>query len=93
MKKPHYAWAICLACVWLYLSNIGFCSNVLTVYLPFIEAGGLSDSAGSAILSVRCLFSFLATFGVEAYYKRLSLRAGILIASMFPSGRGKRTGE
>ena len=61
---------------------MGLCSNVLTIYLPFIEANGISDSMGSAILSVRCLFSFLATFFVEHFYRRLSLRRGILLVSL-----------
>lgn len=82
MKRIHYAWAICLACLWMYLCNIGLCSNILTVYLPFIEDGGISDSMGSAILSVRCLFSFVSTFFVGAFYKRFSLRTGILLASL-----------
>ena len=82
MKKPHYAWIICLCGLWLFICNMGLCSNILSVYLPFIEAGGLSDSMGSAILSIRCLFSFAVTFLVELYYRRLSLRWGILLASL-----------
>ncbi len=83
MKRIHYAWVICLCGLWLFVCNMGLCSNILSVYLPFIEASGLSDSMGSAILSIRCLFSFAATFLVELYYRKLSLRAGILIASIF----------
>ena len=83
MKKIHYAWVICIACLWLYLCNMGLCSNIFTIYLPFLKAEGLSDSMGSTILSVRCLFSFLATFFVGIYYRRFSLRTGILLASLF----------
>ena len=78
----HYAWVICLCGLWLFVCNMGLCSNILSVYLPFIEAGGISHSMGSAILTVRCLFSFAATFLVELYYRKLSLRRGILIASL-----------
>ena len=81
-KRIHYAWAICVACFWLFLCNMGLCSNILTVYLPFIEAEGLSAGMGSAILSVRALLSFLTTFFVEAFYRKLSLRRGILLASL-----------
>lgn len=81
MKKPHYGWAICVACMLLYICNMGLCSNILTIYLPFIEDRGISDSMGSAILSVRCLFSFLATFFVGLYYEKLSLRRGLLLCS------------
>ena len=82
MKRIHYAWVICLCGLWLFVCNMGLCSNILSVYLPFIEASGLSDSMGSAILSIRCLFSFAVTFLVELYYRKLSLRTGILIASI-----------
>ena len=82
MKRGHYAWAVCFACLLLFLCNMGLCSNILTVYLPFIEARGISDGMGSAILSVRCLFSFLTTFFLSVYYKKFSLRHGILLASL-----------
>ena len=82
MKRIHYAWVICLCGMWLFVCNMGLCSNILSVYLPFIEATGISHSMGSAILTVRCLFSFAVTFLVELYYRRLSLRRGILIASL-----------
>lgn len=52
MKKPHYGWAVCIACLFLFLCNMGLCSNILTIYLPFIEDRGIPDSMGSAILSV-----------------------------------------
>ena len=82
MKKPHYAWAICLACMLLYVCNMGLCSNILTIYLPFIEETGISDSAGSAMLSIRCLFSFLTTFLVDRFYKSFSIRRGLLLISL-----------
>ena len=46
IKKPHYAWIICLCGLWLFVTNMGLCSNILSVYLPFIEGTGLSDSMG-----------------------------------------------
>ncbi len=82
MKKIHYAWVICLTCLWLFICNMGLCSNILTIYLPFIEATGISDSMGSAILSVRCFSSFLTTFFVGIFYQKYSLRTGILLASL-----------
>jgi len=82
MKKPHYAWAICFACLLLYICNLGLCSNIFTVYLPFIESTGISHGAGSAILSVRAIFSFATTFFIDALYRRISLRKGIFIVSL-----------
>lgn len=81
-RSPHYAWVICLCGLWMFVVNMGLCSNILSVYLPFIEGTGLSDSMGSAILSIRCLSSFAVTFVVERYYRTLSLRRGILLASL-----------
>ena len=81
-NQLHYAWIVCLCGLWLFVCNMGLCSNILAVYLPFIEADGISDSMGSAILSIRCLFSFAVTFLVELYYRKLSLRRGILLASL-----------
>lgn len=82
MKKPHYAWVICFACLLLYICNMGLCSNILTIYLPFIEQSGISHSQGSAILSVRCLFSFFTTFFVSLIYEKLPLRTGLFAASL-----------
>ncbi len=81
MKRPHYAWIICLVCLLLFICNMGLCSNILAAYLPFIEAAGISERAGSAILSVRCLFSFLAMFFVGVLYRRFPVRTGVLIPS------------
>ena len=78
----HYAWVICLCGLWMFVCNMGLCSNILSVYLPFIEAGGISHSMGSAILTVRCVFSFAVTFLVGLYYRQLSLRWGIFIACL-----------
>lgn len=86
MRKFHYAWVICLSCLWLFICNMGLCSNILTIYLPFIEATGISDSMGSAILSVRCFSSFLTTFFVGLFYRKVSLRTGILLASLIGAG-------
>ena len=81
-SKFHYAWVICLCGLWMFLCNQGLCSNILSIYLPFIEAGGISDSMGSAILTVRCVFSFAVTFLVGFYYQKFSLRTGVLLATL-----------
>ena len=77
-KKPkiHYAWMICIAGSLMMLCSMGLCSNIFAVYLPFIEEAGLSGAQGSAIVSVRCISSFVCSFLVTAYYDRISLRLG-----------------
>ena len=72
MKKIHYAWAVCAACVLLMFCNIGLCSNLITVYLPFIEETGISGGLGSAIITVRCLFAFI-TSGFEHSIANMTL--------------------
>lgn len=81
MKRIHYSWVVCGACTLVMICNMGLCSNILSVYLPFIEASGINGSEGSAMLSVRCAFSLISMFFVSSYYRRLSLRAGIGIAT------------
>jgi len=59
------------------ICNMGLCSNIFTVYLPFVQETGISGSESSTILSVRCLFSFLSTFFVSYYYRKLPLKLGV----------------
>lgn len=77
-KKPkiHYAWMICIAGALMMLCSMGLCSNIFAVYLPFIEKAGLSGAQGSAIVTVRCISSFVCSFLVTACYDRISLRLG-----------------
>jgi len=82
MKKIHYAWIICFASMLLIFCNIGLCSNILAVYLPFIEERGISGSQGSSMVTVRCILAFLVTFPVSAFYGKLSLRTGAATATL-----------
>ena len=80
--KFHYAWAVCFATMLLVFCNIGLSSNILAVYLPFIEERGITGTQGSSLVTVRCVFSFISTFFVAAYYEKLSLRAGAALATL-----------
>ena len=82
MKKLHYSWIVCLAAMLAMLCNMGLCSNILAVYLPFIEETGITGSQGSAMISIRCIASFICTFLVSLYYKKISLRAGLTAATV-----------
>lgn len=82
-RKFHYAWIICTACTLLVICNMGLCSNILSVYLPFLKENGLTSEQGSAVLSIRCVSSFLVVFLVPWYYGRFSLRTGGVIATFF----------
>ncbi len=61
---------------------MGLCSTILTVYLPFIEAQGISGAMGSAIITVRCISSFICTFIVAFFFNKVSLRTGTAAATL-----------
>ena len=82
IKKPHYAWMICLATTLLFFCNIGFCSNILTVYLPFIEETGITGGQGSTMITIRSALSLVATCAAAVYYERFSVRTGALLATL-----------
>ena len=79
--RIHYAWVICGAGMLLMLCNMGLCSNIFAVYLPFIKSSGLTGTQGSSIISIRCVLSFLCSFPVTALYGKISLRKGATAAT------------
>ena len=80
MKKIHYAWVICAAGTLTMICNMGFCCTLLSTYLPYIVASGISGSAGSVILSTRSMATLVAMFIVGPYYSKVSLRTGISLS-------------
>ena len=80
-KKPHYAWAVCAGCALLLFCTSGLCINAFTIYQPYIlSQNGFTNAQSSMIVTVRSLTGFAAMFLCGAYYKRLSLRAGMGLA-------------
>lgn len=82
MKKIHYAWVILAACTLVTICNVGLCSTVISAYLPYIEATGISDSAGSLMMSIRNLFAVAGMFLVTKYYSCISIRGGLTLATV-----------
>ena len=82
MLKKHYHWIIVFACTVLIFCNMGLCSTILTVYLPFIENNGITGAMGSAIISVRCISSFFSTFLTGWFFRKISLRTGVFAATL-----------
>ena len=80
MKKIHYAWVICAAAVLTMICASSFCGTLISAYLPYIVAAGITGSQSSAILSLRSAATLVAMFFVSRYYERLSLRLGISLA-------------
>lgn len=80
MKKIHYAWVVCAAGTLTMICVMGFCCSLLSAYLPYIVASGLSASAGSAIVGISSTATLLAISVISRYYSRFSLRTGITLA-------------
>lgn len=79
VKTGSYSWVICAACTLLIICTMGTCTNAFSVYLPYITASGMTASATSAILTVRCLFSLFGMLLVPLFYRHLSLRKGMTL--------------
>ena len=75
MKRPHYAWAVCLGGALSLFSIIGLGINIFSVYQPYIIAqNGFSDAQGSLITTTRSLFTLAAMLTVNQLCARLGLR-------------------
>ena len=84
MKKPHYAWAICVSCVMLLFVSMGLCSNAFVVYQPFIISEyGFSYTQASLVTTVRTLVSFACVAGVEDAFAYFGLRRTVAIGLGF----------
>ena len=83
MKKPHYAWFVCAGCALLLFCTSGLTVNAFTIYQPFIlRQGSLTNAQSSMLITVRSLFSFLGMLMTGWYYKKLSLRTGMLLSGL-----------
>lgn len=83
MKKVHYGWFVCVGCAMLLFCTSGLSVNAFTVYQPYIlELNNYTNTQTSAIITIRSLFAFASMFLTGWYYKRLSLRNGMLIAGL-----------
>ena len=81
--KKNYAWVICIACTLAIFCTAGFCNNMLSVYLPFIQAKDLTSSQGSLIFTIRSSSSLIAMLLINNYYKKFSLKTGLTIGLGF----------
>ena len=68
MKRIHYAWVICGAAALLLFCNMGICYNLMSVYLPLIQANGLSPGIASSLISVRCFAGVVAMALLPAFF-------------------------
>lgn len=74
MRRPHYAWTICLGGALSLLVVIGLGVNVFTVYQPYIiDLNGFTNAQGSMITTVRSLFVLFAMLSVNRVCARLGI--------------------
>lgn len=63
--------------------DVGYPSTSFAVYQPYIvEIPGMSNSAGSILVSIRNFSSLISIFFVGIYYKKLNCKKGIIIATL-----------
>ncbi len=82
-RGVHYAWMICVGCVFLMFSITGLSINVASIYQPYyIAQNGLTNAQGSSMTMVRSCFSLLSVVLAHQYYRRVRLRIGVVIACL-----------
>ena len=75
MRRPHYAWAVCLGGSLPLFAIMGLGVNIFTVYQPYIiRLNNFTNAQGSLITTVRSLFVVAAMLTVNQICARFGLR-------------------
>lgn len=82
MKRFHHSWIIALCGVFVLMCTNGFSANIFASYLPFIRDLGYSGTQASALVTTRCVASFLGMTILPYVYRRINLRWGLTIACL-----------
>ncbi len=83
MKFRHYGWFIVAGCTLLLFCTVGLATSAFSVFQPYlIDAGGMSNTQGSTMLTVRSLSAFFSIWFVERALKRTGLRLGVTLAAI-----------
>ena len=83
MRRIHYAWFVCAGCALLLFCTSGLTVNAFTIYQPYIlQRGGLTNAQSSLLITFRNLFSFLGMLLTGWYYRKLSLRTGMMLSGL-----------
>ena len=80
--KGHYAWVISVACTITIFICIGLVTNGFSMYIPFINDSGISDSEMSLIVNIRGGISLASMLLIHWFYRRVSARMGMFIACL-----------
>lgn len=75
MRRPHYAWAVCVGGTLMLFTTVGLGANVFSLFQPYLlEYGQLTNAQGSWIVTVRSLFVLIGMMTANAVIDRLGLR-------------------
>lgn len=75
LRKPHYAWLICLGGCLCLMITMGLGANVYTIYQPEVIAqNGFTNAQGSWITTTRSLFILGTLLTVNQLCAKLGLR-------------------
>jgi len=82
-SRLHYSWVVLAGCTLVFFTIAGLSGNVYPVYSPFImKQYGYSKTQISLIGSLGSLAATFSVFLTTGFYKRFSLRNGILISGL-----------
>ncbi len=80
-EKRHYGWIIVLGCALYFYMLGGIGTNSVSVNYPFIrDQNGFTQTQISLLGTVRSLSNALAMLLVTAFYRKMPLRRGLLLA-------------
>jgi len=75
LKRPHYAWIICLAGALAFCASMGLVANLFALFLPdIIGEQGLTNAQGSWLTTTRSLFTLASMLVVNQLCDRFGLR-------------------
>ena len=77
----HYSWIVCAGCTLLLFCTMGLTSSGFSVYMPYlVKVGDLTSTQGSAIITIRSLFSMIALLPAQRIYEKVGLRVGAMLS-------------
>ena len=79
----HYAWVVSAACIITIFVCIGLVTNGFSMYIPYINDSGITDSEMSLVVNIRGGVSLAAMFIIHWFYRKVSARVGMFIACIF----------
>ena len=81
MRRPHYAWVVCLGTALMLFTVMGLGVNVFSLYQPYIIAqNGFTNAQGALIITFRSLFILVGMATGAWMYLHAGLRVTAALA-------------